>query len=156
MKKTLYIAYGSNLDMGQMAYRCPNAKVVAKSWLHDYQLVFKGRQFGAHATVIPAEGYDVPVAIWELTPQDEAILDMYEGVKGGYYTKEHMKVEVNGRMRKCLIYIMTPNRYGIPTDTYLETIARGYDDFNFDIRILNHAVLHAYGNTQFKKLRKAQ
>ena len=153
MKKTLYIAYGSNLDTEQMAFRCPGAKVVAKSWLHDYRLVFQGHPYNAHANVIPEEGQDVPVTIWEIDAQDEAMLDRYEGVRGGYYTKEYFRVEVNGRMRKALIYIMTPHNYGIPSDSYLDTIARGYKDFNFDIRILNRAVLHAYGKT---RLRKAQ
>lgn len=27
-KKKYYIAYGSNLSVGQMAYRCPDAKVI--------------------------------------------------------------------------------------------------------------------------------
>lgn len=153
MKKRLYIAYGSNLNTEQMAWRCPGAKVLAKSWLHDYRLVFQGRRFGAHANVIPEAGQDVPVVIWEIDRYDEMALDRYEGVKGGYYTKETMKVEVNGKMREALIYIMTPNPYGIPDDFYLETIAKGYADFNLDVRILNDAVKHAYRNT--RKLRHA-
>lgn len=159
MKKTLYIAYGSNLDTTQMAFRCPGATVVAKSWLHDYRLVFQGMLLNAHANVIPEEGQDVPVVIWEITKQDEDALDLYEGVRGGYYKKEYLRVEVNGRMRKALIYIMTPRNsrnYGIPSDGYLDTIARGYNDFNFDIRILNRAVIHAYGQTGIGSLRKAQ
>lgn len=152
-RKRLYIGYGSNLDMEQMAFRCPGARPLAKSWLHDYRLVFQGQPYNAHANVIPEEGHDVPVAIWEITAQDEARLDIYEGVRGGYYTKEYMQVEVDGKMREGLIYIMTPHDFGIPSDGYLDTIARGYDDFNFDIRVLNQALLHAYGHT---KLRKAQ
>ena len=148
MKKTLYIAYGSNLNQEQMAWRCPGAKVVAKSWLHDYALVFQGSRFGAHANVIPAKGSDVPVVIWEIDKYDEMALDRYEGVRGGYYTKEYMTVEVAGKMRKALIYIMTPHNYGIPADRYLETIAEGYKDFNLDIRILNEAAIHANEHTK--------
>ena len=148
MKKRLYIAYGSNLNTEQMAWRCPGAKVVAKSWLHDYWLVFQGRAYGAHANVIPKKGFDVPVVVWEITPYHERSLDRYEGVAGGYYTKETMEVEVDGKMEKALIYIMTPNPYGIPSDTYLQSIAEGYKTFNLDIRILNEATLHAYGYTQ--------
>lgn len=153
MKKRLYIAYGSNLNRKQMKYRCPGARPVAKSWLHDYRLVFQGRRFGAHANVIPEAGQDVPVVIWEIDGYDEMALDRYEGVDGGYYTKETMKVEVNGKMREALIYIMSPNPYGIPDDFYLEIIARGYANFNLDVRILNDAVKHAYINT--RKLRHA-
>lgn len=139
-----YIAYGSNLDRNQMVWRCPGAKAIAKSWLHDYRMVFQGRPFGAHANVIPAKGYDVPVVIWKISAADERALDRYEGVAGGYYTKEYMTVEVGGDMIECLIYIMTPNPYGLPTDSYLATIARGYDDFNLDIRVLNTAIRYAY------------
>lgn len=146
MKKRLYIAYGSNLNTDQMAFRCPGAKVLAKSWLHDYRLVFQGHPYGAHANVIPAKGKEVPVVVWEITAQHERALDRYEGVAGGYYTKEYMTIEVAGKMRKALIYIMTPNPYGIPTDRYLHSIAEGYNTFNLDIRILNHATLHAYRN----------
>lgn len=153
MKKKLYISYGSNLDTKQMAYRCPGAKVVAKSWLHDYRLVFQGAPYGAHANVIPEEGQDVPVAIWEIDKYDEMALDRYEGVRGGYYTKEYFTIEVDGEMKEALIYIMTPHDFGIPADLYLATIARGYSDFNLDIRVLNEAVQHAIDNTP---LRKAQ
>lgn len=151
MKKRLYIAYGSNLNKEQMQYRCPTAKPIAKTLLKDYQLVFQGRLFGAHANVIPAKGQEVPVAIWEITARDEANLDLYEGVRGGYYTKEYMEVEVNGEMREALIYIMTPNPYGTPTDGYLQTIAEGYKDFNFSARILNEAVIHAYDNAGMRQ-----
>lgn len=148
MKNRLYIAYGSNLNMKQMARRCPGAKVVAKSWIHDHRLVFQGMAFGAHANIIPEEGYDVPVAIWEITARDEWELDRYEGVAGGYYTKETMEVEVAGKIKKALVYIMTPHFYGIPSDAYLKCIAEGYRDFNLDIRILNEAIQSAYKNTR--------
>ena len=143
MKKTLYIAYGSNLHQEQMAWRCPGAKVIAKSWLHDYKLVFQGHPYNAHANVIPAKGYDVPVVIWEIDKYDEMSLDRYEGVRGGYYRKEYMQVEVAGEMQEALIYIMNPNPYGRPSDSYLKTIVEGYRDFNMDIRILNNAAIEA-------------
>lgn len=148
MKKRLYIAYGSNLDKEQMAYRCPTAKPIAKSWLHDYRLVFQGSHSGAHANVIPEEGQEVPVAIWEISARDEAMLDRYEGVAGGYYTKETMTVEVAGEMKEALIYIMTPHDYGLPSDYYLGIIEQGYKDFRFPVRILNEALIHAYNNVR--------
>lgn len=146
MKKKLYIAYGSNLNTEQMHYRCPNAKPIAKTWLKDYQLVFQGHPLNAHANVIPAEGKEVPVVIWEITGKDEVSLDIYEGVRGGYYTKEYMTVDVNGEQKEALIYIMTPRPFGIPSDRYLQTIVEGYKDFKLSARILNDAVIHAHKN----------
>ena len=43
-KQRLYIAYGSNLNLEQMAFRCPTAKVVGKSELKDYELLFRSNQ----------------------------------------------------------------------------------------------------------------
>lgn len=144
MKKTLYVAYGSNLNKIQMMHRCPTAKPIAKAWVHDYKLVFQGYPYGAHANIIPAPGTEVPVVVWEIGPKDEAALDRYEGVAGGYYTKEYLTIEVAGKMREALVYIMTPHDYGIPGDGYLETIAEGYKDFNLPVNYLNEAVEDAY------------
>ena len=142
-EKTLYIAYGSNLNIAQMRMRCPTAQPIAKTSLKDYRLVFQGMLQGAHANVIPAPGESVPVVIWEISRADEKSLDRYEGVAGGYYTKEYMTIKVNGRKRQALIYIMTPHDYGLPNDYYLGIIEQGYRDFNLDARVLNDAVIDA-------------
>ena len=63
-KERLYIAYGSNLNRPQMAFRCPTAKVAGTSELKGYELLFRGGRFGAVATVEPKEGSSVPVLLW--------------------------------------------------------------------------------------------
>ncbi len=65
-KPTLYIAYGSNLNLGQMKYRCPTATVVGPAELEGYDLLFRGGRRGAVATVEPQEGGKVPVLLWKL------------------------------------------------------------------------------------------
>jgi len=35
-KETLYLAYGSNMNQAQMAFRCPTAEVVGTSELKGY------------------------------------------------------------------------------------------------------------------------
>ena len=42
MSKKLYIAYGSNLNLKQMKYRCPTAKLIGKGVVENYGLQFKG------------------------------------------------------------------------------------------------------------------
>ena len=37
--KRYYIAYGSNLDIQQMRWRCPNARVIGISAIPDYDFV---------------------------------------------------------------------------------------------------------------------
>ena len=51
MKTKLYLAYGSNLNLGQMAHRCPDSKVAGKAELPGYRLLFRGGQHNAHATI---------------------------------------------------------------------------------------------------------
>ena len=77
-KSTLYIAYGSNLNLPQMANRCPTAEVVGASQLKDYELLFRGSRRSAVATVEPKEGSTVPVLLWKIQERDEAFLDRCE------------------------------------------------------------------------------
>ena len=42
MSGTLYFAYGSNINLNQMAVRCPDAKVVEPAVLENYELLFRG------------------------------------------------------------------------------------------------------------------
>ena len=60
-KKQLYIAYGSNINLEQMKYRCPHSKIVGTSEIKDYELEFRGV-----ATIVSSKGSTVPVLIWEL------------------------------------------------------------------------------------------
>ena len=60
MKETYYFAYGSNMNLDQMAYRCPAASVVENVRLEGYRLTFCGRGKGSGvATILPEEGSQV-------------------------------------------------------------------------------------------------
>lgn len=78
-KRKRYIAYGSNLNLEQMARRCPTAKAVGRGEIKDYELLFRGHRESAVATVEPKKGARVPVLIWDIGPEDERNLDVYEG-----------------------------------------------------------------------------
>ena len=79
MEQTLYFAYGSNINLGQMEYRCPDASVVGPVTLENYELLFREGRTGSYLTIEPKEGASVPVAAWSVTAEDEAALDRYEG-----------------------------------------------------------------------------
>ena len=81
MEENLYFAYGSNLDLEQMAQRCPDAKIVGPVRLENYELRFRGSGF---ATVAPRKGSVVYGLVWKLTPQCEQSLDRYEGYPRHY------------------------------------------------------------------------
>ena len=79
MEKRYYIAYGSNLNVGQMRMRCPGARIIGTSVVEGYRLLFKGSRTGSYLTIEPQEGASVPVAAWAVTEEDEEALDRYEG-----------------------------------------------------------------------------
>ena len=71
MSKRLYVAYGSNLNIAQMKHRCPTAKLYGTGTLEGYELQFKGYPSSAFATIAPKAGSSVPVAVWDIKPNDE-------------------------------------------------------------------------------------
>ena len=68
----LYIAYGSNLNLAQMAARCPSASIYAAGLLNNWELVYRGTQTNSHATIRRKKGSFVPVLVWEIQPRDDA------------------------------------------------------------------------------------
>ena len=67
MNRKYYLAYGSNLNEEQMAWRCPTASVVGVADLNDWRLLFRGSKTGSYLTIEPCEGHTIPVAIWSIT-----------------------------------------------------------------------------------------
>ena len=140
-KDRYYIAYGSNLNLEQMARRCPTAEVVKAAFLHNFRLMFRGKNT-AVATIEKHKGSKVPVLIWRLQPSDEQALDIYEGYPH-LYRKETLRITVNGRRVQAMVYIMNESHhpYDTPSRSYFETIRQGYKEAGFDDRILRRAVL---------------
>ncbi len=148
--KRYYIAYGSNLNIWQMKFRCPTARVIGTAEVENYELLFKGSMTGSYCTIEPKHGASVPVGVWEVTAEDEKALDRYEGYPRLYY-KAEIKLPIKGiktgkiRTRTVFVYIMHESRpIGIPTAGYLYTCLDGYADFGFDKNVL----LDAYFKTK--------
>lgn len=144
--KKYYLAYGSNLNVDQMAYRCPNARPVGTGAIPGYELLFKGSKTGAYLTIEKAADSFVPVAVWAVTAEDEAALDRYEGCPNFYYKKEltiTVRETVGGKLRgvKAFVYIMHEDRApALPRGEYVNTCARGYQAFNFNPEALRRAI----------------
>lgn len=140
-----YIAYGSNLNMAQMAHRCPDAIPVGTAMLRDWRLVFR-----THATIEPCRKVPmswVPVVVWEISERDEQALDRYEGYPR-YYDKRELDIDMrplyNGEKVvpvKAMVYIMTkgPEIFA-PSDAYYETIYEGYRRFGLGVVPLRRAL----------------
>ena len=139
-KKLLYIAYGSNINLWQMALRCPHSKPLDTTMLKGWELEFRGV-----ANITEKKDAQTPVLLWELDPRDIPRLDRYEGFPGFYYKKEfrvQYKGILTGRRRTitAFAYIMHEDRpLGIPSMFYMKTCREGYDTFGFDRWVLNEA-----------------
>jgi len=137
----LYAAYGSNLNLKQMAGRCPGAKVLGISAMDDWRLLFRGGRECAMATVEPFPGGSVPVLIWEITEADEEALDRYEGWPF-FYRKELVEVMLDGKPVTAMVYIMNEGKpLGQPSCYYYSVILEGYKDAGFDVDVLRQATI---------------
>ena len=138
MSKIYYLAYGSNLNKNQMAYRCPNAKTIGSMMLKGYELVFK-----SCLTIEPNKDGEVPLGIWQITKEDEKRLDRYEGYPI-LYRKEYIDIVIKGKKEKALVYIMNDVRKRCAhAGVYMDVCMKGYKDFKFDIDYLNEALLRS-------------
>ena len=141
MRKKLYIAYGSNLNLQQMSRRCPTAKFIGTGVIEDYELQFKGREYGAYATIALKEGCEVPVGVFEIGIQDEMRLDVYEGFPNHYF-KQDVPVKMKDQTIKGMAYIMDLKmEFGMPSTNYYQVVHQGYQDCGLDTEILEQAVL---------------
>ncbi|SPO03476.1 uncharacterized protein DNG_06159 [Cephalotrichum gorgonifer] len=81
---TLYFAFGSNLWLAQMARRCPRSKFIGRAKLRDHRWQINER---GYANVVPELDHTVEGLIYEIDEEDEARLDVNEGVANGSYSK---------------------------------------------------------------------
>lgn len=127
-----YIAYGSNMSTDQMTYRCPGAKLVGTGKLLGARL-----SFYVHATVERSRIKDayVPVAVWDITLDDEARLDRYEGFPN-YYIKDSWPVQMeDGTSAEGMIYLMNLLRGNLPTNDYYYGIYDAYENLGLGAEI---------------------
>lgn len=143
--RKMYVAYGSNLNLDQMTYRCPDAQVLGSGVVKNHELTFWGtaRRDCGVATILPRKGTDVPVGVFAISASDERNLDSYEGWPY-LYRKEFITVELDsGKKVRGMVYLMNTGTVMRPSDYYYNTIKIGYEDFGFDTGFLDAAVKKA-------------
>ena len=105
MKRFLYFAYGSNMDVRQMNERCPGAIRMKPAVLHDYKLTER-----LYADIDESAGRNVSGILWGISENDLKNLDIYEGFPT-FYTRKTVNVwtdtSTGSRMQQALVYIMT-------------------------------------------------
>jgi len=139
----LMFAYGSNLNIEQMAIRCPLAQPIGRFKLENWQLVFRGV-----ADCVPEVGAECWGGVWKITPVCEEALDRYEGIRHGMYRKEYIRIKPTpDGFRNMLIYTMNSDGIMPPSCGYLETIRQGYRDHSMPKKAwasLRQSLAHAW------------
>lgn len=130
----LYAAYGSNLNIDQMLSRCPDATIAGAGFILNYRLVFRNV-----ADIEPAPGSRVPVGLWHISEEDEQSLDAYEGAPL-LYRQQSFLVLSDDAVVFAMAYQMNRGGYSPPSDRYLQTIRKGYQDFDLMRYYLDTAV----------------
>ena len=130
----LYFAYGSNLNHHQMKnIRCSGSKFLKSFNLKNYKMIFahpnNTTKYG-YANVVKQKGFKVAGAIWKITKSHELILDGYEQFPD-VYQKEYFSL----KGEKIMFYIMKKYFKKSPPKIYVETINKGYEDCDIDLKI---------------------
>ena len=123
---TLYAASGSNLAPEQMHVRCPHSPVAGTGWLEGWRLTFGGEDLGwegSLATLVEAEGEHVFVGLYDITDDDAAQLDAWEGADTGLYGKIRVRVHTLDGERLAWVYVLNGYEGGLPSARYLGEIA---------------------------------
>ena len=123
---TLYAAYGTNLDPARMGERCPHSPLQTVGWLLGWRLTFGGEDLGwdgAMATIVEDPLEQVFVAVYDVTRDDEAHLDLWESADTGLFRKTKVRVStLNGEV-VTWAYVLDAYEGGLPSASYLGILA---------------------------------
>lgn len=125
----IYFAYGSNLNLAAMRYRCPKAKPLGRFALPESTLVFRGVADCPYSPGDSCEG-----GIWKITAECERALDRYEGLGSGFYRKELAPLTGIDGEEELMFYVMNSTGIFPPSQGYFETIKQGYRDFKIPLK----------------------
>jgi gamma-glutamylcyclotransferase (GGCT)/AIG2-like uncharacterized protein YtfP len=122
----LYAAYGSNMDPEQMLSRCPHSPAAGVGWLNGWRLTFGGEELGWDGSlpmIVPDEASQVFVALYEVSPHDQALLDSWEGADTGLYEKIKLRISTLDGDVLAWVYALEGYEGGLPSALSLGLIA---------------------------------
>ncbi|GEB54219.1 MULTISPECIES: gamma-glutamylcyclotransferase [Streptomyces] len=149
---SLYAAYAGNLDARLMARRAPHSPMRGTGWLSGWRLTFGQESWGhtpdeaggpegsggsgwdsALVTIVEdgpsPQGPDgappaqVFVALYDIAPMDEALLDRWEGVGLGIYRRARIRVHTLDGDEAAWCHVLDGYEGGLPSARYLGEIA---------------------------------
>jgi gamma-glutamylcyclotransferase (GGCT)/AIG2-like uncharacterized protein YtfP len=122
----LYAAYGSNMDPRRMGERCPHSPLHTTGWLLGWRLTFGGEHLGwdgALATLVEDPLEQVFVAVYDVTEEDEHLLDGWESADSGLYRKTRVRVTTLLGEELAWTYVLDAYEGGLPSASYLGILA---------------------------------
>ena len=123
---TLYAAYGTNLDPARMGGRAPHSILHTTGWLQGWRLTFGGEEHGwdgALATIVEDPLEQVFVAVYDVTRDDEALLDGWESADTGLFRKTKVRVATMNGELVVWAYVLDAYEGGLPSASYLGVLA---------------------------------
>ena len=121
---SLYFAYGSNMNFTQMNYRCEGANYIGRARLDDWSYFINSN---GYAGIEISSGSQVFGCLWLLDQSHFKVLDKYEAVEEGFYTRIEVLVfdEQSLTRKEAIVYLSNNREYGLPTETYQRGILQG-------------------------------
>jgi gamma-glutamylcyclotransferase (GGCT)/AIG2-like uncharacterized protein YtfP len=122
----LYAAFGSNLDPRRMSERCPHSPLRSTGWLVGWRLTFGGEEHGwdgALPTIVEDPLEQVFVAVYDVTGDDESVLDELESADTGLYLKTRVRVSTLLGEQLAWTYVLAAYEGGLPSASTVGILA---------------------------------
>lgn len=138
---SLYAAYRTDVNPARLSERCPASPVHGPGWLTGWRLTFAGGEDdddlmaeleggleasfgailatevpGAQATVVQEPGASVFVMLYDVSPADEEVLQLWEG---SAYRKLKIRVETLEGSVMAWTFVFDGYEGGLPDASYL-------------------------------------
>lgn len=152
-----YFAYGSNMNLDQMARRCPDAEAIGNVTLDGYELAFCGTPNSGVLTILPKEGSQIEGVMWSVSDQDIQRLNTYEGWPRLYRREYLLAKDTKGNPQKVMGYIMNApfkNEPAIPSRGYLYGVLEGCQQNKIDPASVMQAAERATYATRLQEVSK--
>jgi hypothetical protein len=119
VRTPLYFAYGSNMDAGAMARRCPGSKALGLARLERHRLAVMREGW---LTAVRSPSSAVHGVLWDLALSDIPALDRHESLSQGLYTKEMQPVIAERGAKRAIVYFGANAGPGVLRPAYIAEV----------------------------------
>jgi len=133
--KTLYFAYGSNMNEGELKERGIMVLDRRKALLRHYKIALSRCskcRHGGVLDIVSTEGDVVEGVLYELPDEARSKVEKKEGVMSGAYKERLVSVEIDGRTVENIVTYEVCNKVNPPpaSDEYKKSVLKGAKNHN--------------------------